>query len=262
MTTSDPYAAPKALVADAVQYAAPGEYVPGGRRVPAGAGNAWLSEGWRLFKLQPGMWVGVIVVFALLFMVTGVLPFAGGVATLLLSPVMTAGLMIGCRELENGGELEMAHLFAGFRDKAGPLIAVGAIYLAAWVAIFLVVFLIAGASIGVLFAGGGGRDGATGAIVGILAAGLVMAALSIPAVMAVWFAAPLVVFHDASPAEAMKSSFAGCLKNWLPFLVYGVVILLLAIPASLALMLGWLALGPVIAGSFYASYRDIFTRPA
>ena len=31
--------------------------------------------------------------------------------------------------------------------------------------------------------------------------------------------------------------------------------------ASLPLMLGWLALGPVLAASLYTSYRDIYLKP-
>jgi uncharacterized membrane protein len=82
----------------------------------------------------------------------------------------------------------------------------------------------------------------------------------IPVVMAVWFAAPLIVFHERSAVEAMKESFTGCLKNILPFLLYGVIAMLLGILASLPVGLGWLVLGPVIAASVYTSYRDIYFR--
>jgi uncharacterized membrane protein len=59
----------------------------------------------------------------------------------------------------------------------------------------------------------------------------------------------------------MKGSFTGCLKNVLPFLLYGAVLLLLSVIATLPLLLGWLVLGPVFAGSVYASYRDIYLKP-
>jgi uncharacterized membrane protein len=78
--------------------------------------------------------------------------------------------------------------------------------------------------------------------------------------MAVWFAAPLVVFHNLGAVEAMKASFTGCLRNVVPFLVYGIVGFLLAIVASIPLGLGWLVLGPVIAASVYTGYRDIYLR--
>jgi hypothetical protein len=41
-------------------------------------------------------------------------------------------------------------------------------------------------------------------------------------------------------------------------MVYGVLVLLLAVCASLPLLLGWLLLLPVIYASLYAAYRDIF----
>jgi uncharacterized membrane protein len=94
-----------------------------------------------------------------------------------------------------------------------------------------------------------------------LLAMLVMTALLLPVVMAVWLAAPLVVFHEHGPLEAMKGSFMGCLKNTLPFLIYGVVLFVFMILATLPLLLGWLVLGPVFAASIYASYRDIYLKP-
>jgi uncharacterized membrane protein len=76
--------------------------------------------------------------------------------------------------------------------------------------------------------------------------------------MAVWFAPALVLFHDKGAVDAMKESFSGCLRNIVPFLVYGVVLLVLGLIASIPLGLGWLVLGPVLCTSFYASYKDIY----
>jgi uncharacterized membrane protein len=90
---------------------------------------------------------------------------------------------------------------------------------------------------------------------------LVMFALLLPLIMAVWFAAPLVLFHDHGAVDAMKGSFAGCLRNILPFLWYGVLFFLLSIVATIPLGLGWLVLGPVLAASVYTSYRDIYLKP-
>ena len=56
----------------------------------------------------------------------------------------------------------------------------------------------------------------------------------------------------------MKQSFAGCLKNIVPFLVYGIVSMLLMVVATIPIFLGWLVLWPTVMGSVYASYRDIF----
>src|SRR2546423_1197717 len=83
---------------------------------------------------------------------------------------------------------------------------------------------------------------------------LVIVALLLPLFMALWSAPALAMFHQQGPAEAMKASFVACLKTILPFLVYSVIALLLALIASIPLGLGWLVLGPVMAASLYTSY--------
>ncbi len=56
----------------------------------------------------------------------------------------------------------------------------------------------------------------------------------------------------------MKTSFTACLRNIVPFLVYGVVIMVLSIVAAKPFGLGFLVLGPVVIASIYTAYRDIF----
>ena len=92
----------------------------------------------------------------------------------------------------------------------------------------------------------------------ILLAVLVALALLIPVAMAAWFAPALVVLNDMGVGDAIKASFWACLKNIVPFLVYGLILFGLAIVASIPFGLGWLALGPTLAASVYAAYRDIF----
>ena len=48
------------------------------------------------------------------------------------------------------------------------------------------------------------------------------------------------------------------MKNVVPFLIYGLIMFLLAIVATLPALLGWLILGPVLFATFYTGYRDIF----
>lgn len=256
-TETNPYAAPKAPVADAVT-AVQGDFVPGGRALAAGRGWAWIADGWSLFKRQPGTWIGLAVVLALIFIGLAIIPLLGSLAAVVLAPVFGAGLVIGSRAIDEGGSLKIAHLFAGFRERFGTLASVGLIYLGASVAIALVVGLVTGAGIWGLVGSGADPASIGGAGATVLLAFLMMMALMLPVVMAMWFAPPLVVFHEQGAGEAMKQSFVACLRNIVPFLVYGVILLLLSILASLPFALGWLVLGPVLAGSLYTAYRDIF----
>jgi len=257
--TTNPYAAPKAAVADeAIVLNA--DFVPGGQSRPAGNGWTWIAEGWELFKRQPGLWIGMVLLAAVIFIAASLIPIVGPLATTLFGPVFAAGVMVGCKTLDSGGELELGHLFAGFRERTGTLIAVGALYLAATVVVIVVVSLVMGVGMMTMMGAGDPQEVAAMGMT-ILLAVLIMFALLLPAVMAIWLAAPLVVFHEHGEIEAMKGSFAGCLKNILPFLVYSVVLFVFAIAATLPLMLGWLVLGPVFAASVYASYRDIYLKP-
>jgi uncharacterized membrane protein len=259
MTTSNPYAAPKAAVADET-VVLDADFVPGGQSRPIGHGWRWITEAWALFKRQPGVWIGTVLLLLLIMMGSALVPFIGGLFMTLFGPVFAAGIVIGCRALERGEELEIGHLFAGFRERTGTLIAVGGIYLAASLVIMLVVGLSMGVGMSAMMGQAAPEDVATMGLTMVLAM-LVVFALLLPMIMAIWFAAPLVVFHEHGAWDAMKGSFAGCLKNVLPFLWYSVVFTLLAVVASLPLMLGWLALGPVLAASLYTAYRDIYLKP-
>lgn len=259
MSTPNPYAAPKAPVADQAA-ALPTNFTPGGQSRPAGNGWSWIAEGWRTFMKAPGTWIAIAIVLFVIFFVLAFIPFIGGIALSLLAPVFVAGLMLGCRALDEGAPLEFRHLFAGFRTQFGNLVAVGAIYLGLSFAIMLFVGLVTGAGMFAFFSFGGAQNPAAmgGAFTTMMLGMLIALLLFVPLAMAMWFAAPLVVLNQLGPVDAMKQSFTGALRNIVPFLLYGVVTFILAIVASIPVGLGWLVLTPVLAASIYAGYRDIY----
>ena len=256
--TTNPYSAPAATVADPVS-AAQGNFVAGGRGVGAGRGWSWIAEGWGLFKAQPWLWMLVWVALLVLLLVLNFIPLLGPIANAILWPVFSAGLAIGCRAIAQGERLEFGHLFAGFRDRLGTLAGVGAITFGISLVVGLAVAFGMGVGFATLF--GGATPATMEAGMTALLAALVMLALLLPLFMAVWFAPALVVFHERGAVEAMKESFTGCLRNVVPFLVYGVAGLALAVLASIPFGLGWLVLGPVFVASIYTGYRDIYFRP-
>jgi uncharacterized membrane protein len=239
--------------------------IPEGRRVDAGRGLAWMGEAWQMFKDAPGSWVACFLIFLLIMFVLAIIPLLGNIAGALLSPVLIGGIMIGCRELARSEELTVAHLFAGFKEKSGPLLTLGLMEFAISLVVMLVaaaiIFVTAGAMfLGVLM-GQSLEVGATlepGFLLGAVVLMLVVIALFIPVSMAVWFAPALVALDGVEPLTALKWSFFACLKNIWSFFVYGLVMLGLAIVATIPLGLGWLLLGPVIMASVYTAYRDIF----
>ena len=252
---------------------APGDSTPAppadGWAVDAGHGATWWGTGWRLFTASPWIWIVMLIVYLAITLGLGLIPFIGQIASSLLYPVLSAGALIGAREIDRGGALKIEHLFSCFNAKAVPLIVVALIYYACWLVLVFGVVMAVGAMYGFstlssMLSSDPSESGI--ALLGALGVGsvivlLVAALVAVPLVMAMWFAPALVVFRGADPIGAMRSSFVACMRNMPPFLIYGLLGLLFAIVATIPLGLGWLVFGPVYVGTVYASYKDIFGSP-
>ena len=256
----NPYAAPRTRVDDVQASLAEGDFIAEGRGVPAGHGWRWIADAWTFMGDQRWTFIGVILLYWLLVIAVSFVPGLGGLAVALFSPVISGGIMLGCEAVRRGERLEVGHLFAGFQRHFGKLVAIGAISLGLGVLVAIVMVAIVGVSFAGVFLGGAEPSPEQFAGMGmtILLAVLIAMAISIPVYMLLWFAAPLIVLGELDVGTALKSSFAACLKNIVPFLVWGVMALLLGILAMIPIMLGWLLLGPVLMVSAYTGYRDIF----
>lgn len=233
------------------------------RATAAGAGMDWIGEGWRLFARAPLMWIISIFVMLVITIVVGIVPFIGTLALQVAQPVFIAGYMVACRSLETGGDFELEHLFAGFKKNFSSLLIVGLVFLGGSIALFLVFAFFAGFGILMAYMNGGMNDvypALMASGMSILLGTLVAVALSVPLLMLYWFAPALVMLHDMAPWAAMKASFRGCLKNVIPFIVYGFVMLLLCFVAMIPILLGFLIWIPVAIASTYAAYRSIYTE--
>lgn len=234
------------------------------RVVDAGRGAGWWVDGWRLFKESPGAWLGIGVVMMLIMIVVQIIPLVGLIASLLLPPLFTAGAMLAAHEQQAGQPVRIERLFAGFSQRTGPLLALGGIYFAGTMVIAIVVgTLLVGAAFG------SGLDlqhnlEDPGTLLGVFASvtGLLAILLSVVAtlllVAALWYAPALVMLRDVPPFAAMRASLVASLRNWLPGLVYGLLLFGFVILASLPFLLGFLLLVPLVLTSVYASYRDLF----
>jgi len=228
------------------------------RGVPMGNGWNWLASAWPIFSRAAGVWIGMVVALLLIIIVAHLIPFIGAIAIQILWPVFVGGLMIASRTIDEGGQARFSQLFAGFQQRTGTLVTLGVVWLVVSFLIVAIVVGITGVSVFGLMAANPEQVFAAAATA--LLAALLILALMLPLVMATWFAPALIVFQGMGVAAAMKASFIGCLKNVLPFLLYGVIAIVAGVIASLPFGLGWLVLGPVLTASVYTSYRDIYFR--
>jgi hypothetical protein len=232
------------------------------RRVSIGHGARWVGDAISLFRAQALPWIVLHLAFMLIGMGLGVLAPVGPMILLLLTPVFMAGLMLGCREQEQGQVVEIAHLFRGFRQQASQLVTIGGIYLVGQILIFFLVMRIGGPGLDELARAVAENqepaqihpDAADRASLALL----VGSALFLPLAMAVWFAPALVVLEGQSAWRAMQWSLRACLVNVLPLLLYGIVMFGLLLIALLPLMAGLVLWIPLAMLSVYTAYRDIF----
>ena len=257
---TNPYAVPQAdLVTEADD-----DEMTGPVAVPAGHGWGWLARGFWHFRQNPFAWIITLVVWFVIAIVVSLIPLIGSLAITLLSPVVLAGILIGVAAQDEGQDFEVGHLFAGFSRNPGQLVLTGVLYMVGFILIGVVVAILMGGAIAML----GGMSTmqnpdpeAMASVMGspsVIMAMLVGMALSIPLVMAYWFAPALVALEGVSAVTAMKLSFVGCLKNVLPFLLYGVIGLVFFILGAIPFGLGLLIILPVMMASIYVSFRDIY----
>lgn len=228
--------------------------------VKAKQGLQWVMSGFYLFRAAPAAWILLTFTLILIAMSLALVPLLGQFVFTLISPVFLAGLMIGCKGLEQGEKLDISCLFIAFKTNPTPLITIGGIYLIGQVLIVGVVMLIGGTVMVDMLLYGKRVDESElmGVMSSIMTASLIAISLSVPLIMAAWFSPLLVIFHNVPPVQAMKKSFFACLRNFIPFQLYGVVIVILAIIAIIPYGLGLFILAPIIFASIYVSYKDIF----
>jgi uncharacterized membrane protein len=266
----------------------------GPHAVPAGHGWSWIKDAYALFRSKPGTWMLAILLMYGISFVVGLVPVLGSLVGFVLGPIFIGGLMIGARVLDQDGRARAGMVFDAFSSHGTQLALVGLLYLLGFILVVFAAGLVAMGA-GVLSSAGlealSSNDpevlASAMAPTALLLLMLIAMALIIPLVMAYWFAPALVVLEDMGAVDAMKTSFQGCWRNVVPFLVYGLalmgVIMLFAILmtvvvggaaaalgsagsvigvlAAIAMVPLMLAYAVVIVVSQYTGYRDIFRQP-
>ena len=254
------------------------------RRVAAGRGARWLAEGWQLFRHTPWRWMLLLLISSTLYLLSSVTQPLGTLLSMLLGPLLTAGLMSFAHQADCQDDARIGRLFDGFRQHAGRLLTLGLLYMLLVLAALLVTLVVAGLLVGAGLLPEAGSvqeltEGQFAIATGLL---LLFLALFLPVGMAYWFAPMLVFFSGLKPTQALKASLMASLRNWRPLLVYSLVLaavgllVLLALSAlaalwkatgaSLALlalivplmMVGGLALYALLTATFYQSFKDFF----
>lgn len=226
------------------------------KQLPAGRAWTWIVQGFVLFRSYPAMWIVLLLIYLAIMIPLSMLPVIGSVVSTLLAPVFAAGMMWGCRAITLQQDLEINHLFEGFKRNTAQLIAVGGIYMVSLLFIAIaVVMMLDKETVDLMLQGKDLTQQQTDAMLLPLLTALM---LMLPVIMAYWFAPVLAGLHGLQAIEAMKLSFSACLKNMLPFLLYGLIFMALLVLAIIPFGIGLIVVVPMMMTSLYASYADVF----
>lgn len=227
-----------------------------------------MAGGFGLFRKNPVILLVLNMVLLLIALALSVVPVVGMYLLYLLTPLFLAGLMVACRDLAAGEEIEIAHLFHGFREASSQLITLGGVYLVGNVLIAGIAMALGGEELReVMKAAASGSPQSVSAQAADKAsvAVLIGAALYIPLVMALWFAPALVILDKVPGWRALGLSLRACLLNILPFLLYGAIMSVLLLLALMLVVLGLALWVPLAVATTYVSYREVFpaaSKPA
>jgi hypothetical protein len=254
------------------------------RQLPAIRGWNWIVEGFRLFRNNPALLTFLVFGYWLTLIFLNLLPLIGPLVAPLCVPALSVSVMNGCRLLERRAQdtAGFGLLFSGFQKNRNVLFLLGAIYLTASVAVFAATALVDdGALLRIALTNEKPPEDLMANEQLLLSLQFALL-LMLPLLMAFWFAPMLSAWNALSAGKALFFSLVACLRNWRPFLVYGLGVAFISVllpgallgvveafsPALQRMMVIALSLPllfvfvPTLFASFYVSYRDVFVAAA
>ena len=252
-------------------------------RYPAKQGMAWLRTAYNMFSQHRGPWVMLVLAYFVALMLVRVVPYVGPFAMTILKPVFAVGLLAAAWHQERGGVPRIADLFRGFRTNLRALLVIGLFFVAGiTVAVYGSFIVDDGRLLEFIATGGAMSEEQLAARLADprLTLGMLFSALlSLPVVVATWWAPALVVFQDATAFGALGASLRAAMANWRALAMYGIAVFFYGgvVPAMvyalIALLVSGQALSLMVVAlllpytlffastlhvSDYVSYRDVF----
>ncbi|MBP0598404.1 hypothetical protein J8I26_09835 [Herbaspirillum sp. LeCh32-8] len=250
-------------------------------KIPAKDGWLWVKQGFALFRKQPAEMSTLFLSYMFLMLAIGIIPVLGQMLPLILIPLFSMSFMQACAQIEKGQRVYPNLLLVGFRDPArNTLLKLGVLYLLAATLVVAASTLADGGVFWKAMMGNGlsakELEGAAGSM---RIAMLIAAALYVPAAMAFWYAAPLIVWQRMTLGKALFYSFFTVRRAGRAFLLYALVWIVIAVvaPTIISLLITLLTgsinavifillpisiiLTVVMYCSFYPTYTAVFGKP-
>ncbi len=236
------------------------------KKLNAGRGWTWIRQGYQLIMCNPLLSVVTALIGAMCVFLSLLVPGIGPLLAVVLAPIMLAGYMRVCRALEEDEEVELTHLFAGFRQNTAGLVSLGAFLMLGLLIASAIMVYVGGDAFTKLMEQVQATDNpqvlmeALSTTGGSVAFAILLGLTLVILLLMAWQYAPILVFFSGiTPFAAVRASFTGTMRNILPYTVYSIIMQLIALMLGiLPFGLGMLVLLPLGLTSLYVSYRNIF----
>ena len=223
--------------------------------------GAYWNRAWEVFKSDPGLIIGVFVVFSLCFLIVNVIPYLSTVTSLIFGGPLMGGLCVFFLKKLRNQPTVFGDGFAGFGPRFGqlllgnliPNLLVGAIMIPFVIVVALLFALVVPA-----IQNSGSADGIQVAM--MIGGGLVVL---VGVCIAVYFqycwifTLWLIADKNMTFWPAMSLSREVVRKHWWQTFLLGLVAGLLAF-AGMLCCVGVLVTGPIAVGMFAAAYERLF----
>ena len=244
------------------------------QQYPTQRGWAWLKEGFELWKKNPASLIFASFTYLLILLIITAVPLIGQPIASLIMPILSLSVLNTCRAVDEGRKAGPELMLSGFKSQmVGTLVTIGGFYLLGTIAALALTSLFDGGTLIGIMSGTIALDPDAG-LPNLTVPMLIAMTLSLPVLMAYWFAPILAGWWRQPAAKALFFSFYACAKNWRPFLAYGFALfifmgllpgIVVAVAGMIAPMLATImvlmmpmVLVPVTFASFYINARDVF----
>lgn len=219
----------------------------------------WIGDAFMLYIRSPLQWTLITLLASILFLLVSSIPLVGWILGTLLIPLLMGGIMRLARQAAAGEAPQIMSMFNAFFSSPAELLKIGVFYIAGVLVIIalLAAFMFISFELGLMPRPSPELLKERGLL--SMWPFLLMFFSSLAMIYsAYFFASTLVVLRGLSAKDALRLSFLGFWRNWLPIMLMGMIGIFLLAVASLPFMLGLLVALPVMLLVSYTSYLDIY----
>ncbi len=229
----------------------------------------YVNEGFKLFGGDAGIYIAYTIVYFVISFVISMIPFIGWIGSLVIGPPLIVGWYLYARNQKKGFDKSFNNFFDGFKIQWMQQVLqslITGVFVALAVGVIVVPFFLSMIlellphvkELQQMTDPDDIREIVFGILTGKVLLGIFLSLLIGAMVSALYILAPMfIVFRGMGFWEAMEASRKVVTKNYIQFLLFMIVLMVIGIVGFLMCCVGLLAAIPICYLALYAAFEDI-----